>query len=60
MGELKRRLGKNNFRLPHFLITEEKNYEHPRDEACRAGLTIPVWENGTVVRKHPDELEEAE
>jgi len=29
-----------------------------RDEARKAGLTIPVWENGAVVRKHPDELEE--
>ena len=28
-----------------------------RDEARKAGLTIPVWENGAVVRKHPDELE---
>jgi hypothetical protein len=30
-----------------------------REEARKAGLTIPVWENGTVVRKHPDELEAA-
>ncbi len=28
-----------------------------REEARRAGLTIPVWENGAVVRKHPDELD---
>lgn len=28
-----------------------------REEARKAGLTIPVWENGAVVRKHPDELE---
>lgn len=29
-----------------------------RDEARKAGLTIPVWENGAVGRKHPVELEE--
>jgi hypothetical protein len=29
-----------------------------RDEARKAGLTIPIWENGAIVRKHPDELEE--
>ncbi len=28
-----------------------------RDEARKADLTIPVWENGAIVRKHPDELE---
>jgi hypothetical protein len=28
-----------------------------REEARKADLTIPVWENGAVVRKHPDELE---
>ena len=28
-----------------------------REEARRAGLTIPVWEKGAVVRKHPDELD---
>lgn len=31
-----------------------------RDEARKAGLTISVWENGAVVRKHPDELEAEE
>ncbi len=34
--------------------------EAARDEARKAGLTIPVWENGVVVRKHPDELEAEE
>lgn len=32
----------------------------PLGEARKAGLTTPVWENGVVVRKHPDEVEAEE
>jgi hypothetical protein len=28
-----------------------------RDEARKAGVKIPMWENNAVVWKHPDELE---
>lgn len=31
--------------------------QNARDEARKAGVKIPLWENNAVVWKHPDELE---
>jgi hypothetical protein len=31
--------------------------QNARDEARKAGVKIPIWQNNAVVWKHPDELE---